>query len=138
MSPHKMRVAMYVRFAHEDAQPGAPEIERQKELLRRYAEQHGFDEPVCYVDNGFSGLTLDRPAFAEMDVAIRAGNIHTVLVRDIARIGRDIFTVFPWIDGIRSKGVKLVAADGSHEAPDYPDTRAAIAEYMRRHGKQRT
>jgi DNA invertase Pin-like site-specific DNA recombinase len=132
------KVAVYIRLAREDSQESAPEIEQQKEMLRQYAQQHGFDEPVCYVDNGFSGLTLDRPAFSEMEEAIRAGCIHTVLVRDISRIGRDMLLAHHWIDGLGERGVKLIAADGSHETPDYPDIRAAIAEYMRRRGKQRT
>jgi len=41
------------------------------------------------VDDGFSGILYDRPAFKEMIAAIEAGEINCVIVKDLSRLGRE-------------------------------------------------
>lgn len=112
MAQPELKVGMYIRLAREDTEDDAPQIQAQKKMLQQFAEQHGFTDAVCFIDNGYSGLTLNRPAFSKMDMAIQAGDIHTVIARDISRIGRNIFDVLPWIDRLRERDVKLMTPDG--------------------------
>lgn len=42
-----------------------------------------------YLDNGPSGLTLNRPAFTRLNANARAGSISVMFVKSISRIGRD-------------------------------------------------
>ena len=45
------------------------------------------------VDNGFSGLFFDRPAFNELISEIKSGHIDCVIVKDLSRIGRNYIEV---------------------------------------------
>ncbi len=101
------RVALYCRVAHESPL----EIDLHKELLTQYAHSLGHNDLAYYIDNGTSGLTLDRPGFRQMDAAIRAGAIGTVLVKDFTRLGRDIWQVLRWSDSVKRKGVSVLSME---------------------------
>lgn len=113
------KVAIYIRLGREDTEEDKPQIKAQKEMLQQFAIQQGFIDTTCFVDNGHSGLNFDRPAFSEMEAAIQAGNIHAVMARDISRIGRNLFDVLSWVDGLNERNVKLITPDGQIGHPIY-------------------
>lgn len=86
-------------------------LESQKEYLRRYAHEHGYDNLDFYLDNGYSSLNYDRPAFSKLEADIQAGRVGAVIVRNVDRVGRNIFETAYWIEQIRKKGIAFVAAD---------------------------
>ena len=114
------KVAVYCRVAHS-SQINDDAIISQRDRLRDYAEQQGFEITAEYLDNGFSGLTLDRPAFTQMESAITAGEINTIFIHSISRIGRNFHIVGKWLNELEGRGVKLIALDGSHMLPAMPD-----------------
>lgn len=68
-------------------------IVNQKALLSKYATDNGFTNPVFFIDDGVSGVTLDRPNFNRMIAEIEAGNVGTVIVKDMSRSGRDYLKI---------------------------------------------
>ncbi|MFQ9800936.1 MAG: recombinase family protein [Clostridia bacterium] len=52
-----------------------------------------FPTPVFFIDDGVSGVTFDRPNFNRMIAEIEAGNVATVIVKDMSRLGRDYLKV---------------------------------------------
>lgn len=86
-------------------------MEIQKDQLLKYAKEHGYDDFDFYMDNGYSGLNYDRPAFLRLEADIQAGSVRAVIVRNIDRIGRNIFETTHWIEQLRKKGIPFVAAD---------------------------
>ena len=65
----------------------------QKAVLSKYAADNGFTNPVFFIDDGVSGVTFDRPNFNRMIAEIEAGNVATVIVKDMSRLGRDYLKV---------------------------------------------
>ena len=108
------KAALYCRVASPSPED-ARSIEIQRDTLRSFAERQGFAEYTEYLDNGYNGNNLDRPAFMQMEADIQAGKVDTVIVRSIDRIARDMFLCNKWVDSLGKRGVKLIAADGSHE-----------------------
>ena len=51
--------------------------------------------PIRYFSlvTAFSGVTFDRPNFNRMIAEIEAGNVATVIVKDMSRLGRDYLKV---------------------------------------------
>ena len=86
--------ALYARLSQEDALDGdSNSIVNQKALLSKYAADNGFSNPVFFIDDGVSGVTFDRPNFNRMITEIEAGNVGTVIVKDMSRLGRDYLKV---------------------------------------------
>lgn len=108
LQPNK-QTAIYCRTAHFDKEGLA--IESQKQRMLRFAVEHGMGNPVLYIDNGFSGLSLENPAFLEMQATIAGGHVKTVLASNLCRIGRNSFEVLSWIEDIEKLGMRVVIAD---------------------------
>jgi DNA invertase Pin-like site-specific DNA recombinase len=88
------KTALYCRLSKDDEKAGESlSIETQKTLLTQYAKEHGFMPIEIYVDDGYSGLNFERPDFQRMIDDIVLGKIHTVITKDLSRLGRDHLAV---------------------------------------------
>ena len=107
MQARDRKTAMYCRVARADQLS----LEAQKDRLCGYAAENGYDNLDFYMDNGYSGLNYDRPAFSRLEADIQAGLIEAVIIRDVTRIGRNVFDTVQWIERLRMKGIALISAD---------------------------
>ena len=76
--------ALYCRLSQDDMLQGeSNSITNQKAILKKYAEDNGFSNPVYYVDDGVSGTTFERDGFKAMmaDVEAALGSRGRVLLR---------------------------------------------------------
>ena len=86
--------ALYARLSKDDDLVGdSNSIVHQKEILAKYAKEHGFVNCEFYVDDGFSGTNFNRPDFQRMMADAEEGKIPTVIVKDMSRFGRDYIMV---------------------------------------------
>lgn len=84
-------VAEYIRLSREDGDKAESDsIGNQRKLIADYLK--GKDEFVVYdtyVDDGFTGLSFQRPSFMRMMDDIEDGKVNCVIVKDLSRFGRD-------------------------------------------------
>ena len=86
--------AFYCRLSRDDDNEGdSNSIQHQKQILEKYAIDHGIEHYKFYVDDGYSGTNFNRPGFKEMLADIEAGRISTVVVKDMSRFGRNYLEV---------------------------------------------
>lgn len=86
--------ALYARLSKDDDLVGdSNSIVHQKEILAKYAKEHGFTNIEFYIDDGFSGTNFNRPDFQRMMADAEEGKISTVIVKDMSRFGRDYIMV---------------------------------------------
>ena len=79
--------ALYVRLSREDEVEGeSNSISNQKSLLQDYARRHKFKNVRVFVDDGVSGVTMNRNGFQEMMALVEAGKVSTVIVKDYCAI----------------------------------------------------
>ena len=91
--------ALYCRLSQDDGREGeSNSIVNQKALLNEYARKNRFKNLRFFVDDGYSGTTFDRPAFREMEKMIENGEIGTVIVKDMSRLGRNYLQVGMYTD----------------------------------------
>lgn len=77
--------AIYCRIDY----PGSSEhILFQRERALAYAKENNLPNPVLFMDNGFTGTSLDRPQFQNMVREIKAGRVQAIVVTDIGRLVR--------------------------------------------------
>ena len=82
--------ALYCRLSQEDELQGdSNSIVNQKLMLQKYADEHGFIACKFYCDDGYSGVSFNRPAFNEMVADMNEGKIGIVITKDLSRLGRD-------------------------------------------------
>jgi len=82
--------ALYCRLSQEDMSSGeSMSIQNQKKILKEYADANQFINTRFFVDDGFSGVSFQREALQQMLAEVEAGNVSTVIVKDLSRLGRD-------------------------------------------------
>ncbi len=82
--------ALYLRLSKEDEKGvESVSIETQRKILRDYARKNGFVIYDEYVDDGFTGTNLNRPAFQRMLGDVEAGKIQVIITKDLSRLGRN-------------------------------------------------
>lgn len=103
--------AFYCRLSQDDGLEGeSNSIQHQKQILERYAKEHGITRYKFYVDDGISGTTFNRPGFQEMLADIEAGYIYWVAVKDMSRFGRDYLQVGMYTEVLfPEKDIRFVA-----------------------------
>lgn len=113
----EMITALYERLSHDDELQGeSNSIINQKKLLTQYSKDHGFNLIKHYTDDGISGTRFDRPGFIEMMNEVKSGEISTVIVKDMSRLGRDYLMVGQIQEMLRQKGVRLIAINDNHDS----------------------
>lgn len=86
--------ALYCRLSRDDELQGdSNSIKNQKAILQKYAEDNGFRNLRFFVDDGYSGTNFDRPDFQRMIAEMGDGNVATIIVKDMSRLGRDYLKV---------------------------------------------
>ena len=91
--------ALYCRLSQDDGREGeSNSIVNQKKLLQEYARKNRFKNLQYFVDDGYSGTTFDRPSFRRMEQMIEAGEVGTVIVKDMSRLGRNYLQVGMYTD----------------------------------------
>ena len=68
-------------------------IGNQKKLLAKVAKEKGYTNLVHFLDDGISGVTMDRPGFVEMIRQLEQGKAAAVFVKDLSRLGRNYIEV---------------------------------------------
>ncbi len=86
--------ALYCRLSRDDELQGdSNSIKNQKSILQKYADDNGFHNTVFFVDDGYSGTTFDRPDWQRLMEQVDNGNVGTIIVKDMSRLGRDYLKV---------------------------------------------
>ena len=84
---------IYIRLSQEDKdkkyETDSESVSNQRDILKKYCINNGFNLINEYIDDGYSGTTFDRPGFQKMIEDIELKKINLVIVKDLSRLGRD-------------------------------------------------
>ena len=91
--------ALYCRLSNEDDLEGeSNSISNQRVILLKYAQDHGFQNTQFFVDDGYTGTNFNRPAMQELLSMVEAGQVGTIIVKDLSRFGRDYLQVGKYLE----------------------------------------
>ena len=131
-----MRGAIYARVSSErQAQAGT--IESQVAMLKDRVRQDELmlDEALCFIDDGYTGSTLVRPALERLRDLAAAGGMDRLYVTSPDRLARRHAYQVLLVDELQSCGVELVflnrQLDGSPEDQLLLEVQGVVAEYER-------
>ena len=85
---------LYERLSRDDNKDGESySIGNQKKLLMKVAKEKGYTNLVHFLDDGISGVTMERTGLTEMLAEIERGHAAAVFVKDLSRLGRNYIEV---------------------------------------------
>lgn len=85
---------LYARLSQDDGSQGdSNSIQNQRLILEKYATDNGFENTIFLSDDGYSGTNFERPSFIQMMTLIENGEVATVIVKDLSRLGRNYLEV---------------------------------------------
>ena len=113
MAEIKYRAVKYIRLSSSDEnkQGESDSIGNQRKLIDEWLKSHPEIEVVGEkVDDGWSGILFDRPAFKEMMEDIQEGKVNCVLTKDLSRLGRENVEILRYLRRIfPAYGVRFIA-----------------------------
>lgn len=68
-------------------------MKHQKKLLTKAAKDLGYSNIVTFIDDGVSGVTMNRPGFNDMMQQLEENRAAALLVKDLSRLGRNYIEV---------------------------------------------
>lgn len=108
----KFKAIKYIRLSYtDDKNVESNSVSNQRKLIDDFLSKHPEIEGVTEkVDDGYSGVLFDRPAFSEMMELVKNGTINCVIVKDLSRLGREYIETGRYLRKIfPAYGVRFIA-----------------------------
>ena len=104
---------LYGRLSQEDELKGdSNSIQNQRMLLEKYARENGFLNTMFMADDGYSGTSFQRPSFQKLLGMIENGEVETLIVKDLSRLGREYLQVGYYTEiYFPQKGIRFIAVN---------------------------
>ncbi len=141
-----MRAALYARVS-TDKQAEKYGIPSQIEALRKRILERGWTlvldgDKDAFIDDGYSGAELDRPALNRLRQAVREGRVDVVLSYDPDRLSRKLYHQMILAEEFEKQEIKLefITQDMGTSPEDrmFFNMRGLVAEYEREKIRERT
>ncbi len=110
---------LYLRLSKEDGdKEESDSITNQKELILEYLKSmEDIKIHEIRVDDGYSGVNFDRPAFQQMLEDIKTGKVDCVITKDLSRFGRNHIEVGKYLEKIFPYlGVRFIAINDNYDS----------------------
>ena len=118
----KYKAAEYIRLSYTDDKANESDsVGNQRKLIENFVSQNEDIEVVEEkIDDGYSGIVFDRPAFKGMMQDVANGKINCIIVKDLSRLGREYIETGRYLRRIfPAYGVRFIAIndniDTAHE-----------------------
>ena len=99
--------AYYYRAANKQTELN---LDNQMHRLLSHAQENGTDTYMFFVDNGYSGLTAERPAFQNLLAAIHENRVQKIVVVSLDRLYRSRLAAVQFLDDlddIEQRGISI-------------------------------
>lgn len=110
---------IYLRLSKEDGdKEESDSITNQRELILEFLKsREDIRIHAVRVDDGYSGVNFERPAFQQMLEDIKTGKVNCVVTKDLSRFGRNHIEVGKYIEKIFPYlGVRFIAVNDHYDS----------------------
>ena len=94
--------AYYYRAANKQTDLN---LDNQMHRLLSHAQENRLDTYMFFVDNGYSGLTAERPAFQNLIAAIHENRVQKIVVVSLDRLYRSYLAAVQFLDDMEQRGI---------------------------------
>lgn len=135
-----VKIAIYIRLSIADEDTGYGKVEsdsvvNQRSLIHKFLDNHkelsGYPRTE-FIDDGFTGTNMDRPAFQRMISQIRSGKYNVCITKDFSRFARDYIEMGDYIECIFPfLNVRYISINDNYDSDDYKGTTGGLDVVMR-------
>ena len=102
---------LYGRLSQDDGKTAeSNSITNQRLMLEKYARDNGFDNVLFLADDGYTGTNFERPSWKQIEDMIKRGEVETLIVKDLSRLGREYLQVGYYLElYFPNMGVRFIA-----------------------------
>ncbi len=110
--------ALYCRLSQEDENKGdSNSIQNQRAILEKYAKDNGFENIQIFVDDGYSGVSFNRPDFQRLLEMMEQGKVATLITKDLSRLGRNYIEVGNYTEMLFPRwNVRYIAVNDNYDS----------------------
>ena len=110
--------ALYCRLSQEDENKGdSNSIQNQKAILEKYAKDNGFENIQIFIDDGYSGVSFNRPDFQRLLEMMEQGKVATLITKDLSRLGRNYIEVGNYTEMLFPRwNVRYIAVNDNYDS----------------------
>lgn len=96
--------ACYYRAANKQTDLN---LDNQMHRLLSHAQENRSDTYMFFVDNGYNGLTAERPAFQNLLAAIHENRVQKIVVVSLDRLYRSYLAAVEFLDDMEQRGISI-------------------------------
>ena len=120
----KKIIALYLRLSKHDEdieeEMESNSIGNQRGILEEYVKNYldtvGY-EVREFVDDGFTGTSMDRPAMQTLLKMVEEGKIYTILVKDLSRFARNYLKSAYYMENVfPAFGVRFICVNDNYDS----------------------
>ena len=102
---------LYGRLSQDDGKNAeSNSITNQRLMLEKYARDNGFDNVLFLADDGYTGTNFERPSWKQIEEMIKRGEVETLIVKDLSRLGREYLQVGYYLElFFPNMGIRFIA-----------------------------
>ena len=92
-------------------------IESQVKIMEQYLSEHSELRLVDqYLDNGYSGVSFERPQWERLMHDVKAGKIDCIIVKDLSRLGRNYIETGNFLERIcPNLGIRFISVNDNYD-----------------------
>lgn len=128
------RIALYMRVSKEDSREKeeSSSIAAQRMLLQRYTEErfgsgHGLIAVTEYVDDGYTGMNLNRPAMHQLLEAVKDTAVDCIIVKDFSRFARDYIELGSYLEQIFPfMRIRFISVNDHYDSAVYMESMSGL------------
>lgn len=112
-----LAVVAYCRLSKEDGDDDiSSSIVNQRKILEDYAAAHEMCIKEYYIDDGYSGYTMDRPDFNRLKNDLNNDKVDIIIAKDLSRIGRHNAKVQLFLENIIETGKRVITIGDGYDS----------------------
>lgn len=108
----------YLRLSKEDGDGESSSITNQRSIISEWAENNGVIITEWYIDDGYSGYTMDRPAFNRLKDDLNENKVNIIIVKNLSRLGRHNAKVNLFLEQIEEDGKRVIDLGDGYDTLD--------------------
>ena len=124
----ELRIVAYLRLSREDGDGESSSIANQRKIITKFAQDRGMVIDEFYIDDGYSGFTMDRPEFNRLKRDLNNNMVDVIIFKDFSRLSRNNAKGQLFLENILEDGKRVLTVYEGYDTFD-PKTHKMVGIY---------